>query len=272
MVAIGSYVLAEDNLYVGKIVDSDGYVNVRKEASTKSQIVSVINEGEEFIYEYDEKSNWYRVYNKEDNNWIGYIYKSKVKSIREYTTEEISGNTESSSNTKSSPSTMEIILFLLIVAIVITIYVVAYKNVKAEKMFVITGTADIIIMICVFILFIIAMFRGSDAIIFICLGALFMVISYILTITANIKMKCSIPLHICALLAKTLLYAVAILGIFAFMGRRTTNKYGVEHDNKLAYGCLFAAGFLILGLLPKGSLKEKMKNKVSDTKDTYKSL
>ncbi len=67
-----------------KIVDKDGYVNVRENADAKSKIVGKVNSDEiVYAYEPDEKNkNWLNVYY--NDKIIGYIHSSRVQLIESY--------------------------------------------------------------------------------------------------------------------------------------------------------------------------------------------
>ncbi|MFZ4929690.1 hypothetical protein [Chryseobacterium sp. Mn2064] len=67
-----------------KIVDKDGYVNVRENADIKSKIVGKINSGEiVYVYEPDSShKNWLNAYYNDQIS--GSIYSSKVKLIESY--------------------------------------------------------------------------------------------------------------------------------------------------------------------------------------------
>lgn len=94
-----------------KIIDKDGYVNVRKQATIASEIVSKIG-ADEIVYAFsDEKfGDWVIVdyTNRQNENITGYVHNSRIKLIESY--EQISNVSfnESISNFKSKDVTVEI--------------------------------------------------------------------------------------------------------------------------------------------------------------------
>lgn len=70
-----------------KIIDKDGYVNVRKQATVTSEIVSKINTGE-IVYAFpDEKlRDWVIVdyTDRQNENITGYVHHSRIKLIESY--------------------------------------------------------------------------------------------------------------------------------------------------------------------------------------------
>lgn len=72
--------------YVGIIEDKDGYVNVRKETSAKSEIVGTISTGDDIVYAEDTNSNWYRVcgFHEGVTYYLGYVHKSRVRRVGIY--------------------------------------------------------------------------------------------------------------------------------------------------------------------------------------------
>ncbi len=74
-----------------KIVDKDGYVNVRKSASSNSAVVTTISSGTKVYYIDSESpgpngyisgnrgSNWYRVSMSSGGNVVGYVHSSRLK-------------------------------------------------------------------------------------------------------------------------------------------------------------------------------------------------
>ncbi|TDQ76338.1 hypothetical protein [Sphingobacterium yanglingense] len=70
-----------------KIIDKDGYVNVRKEASIKSEVVSKIN-AEEIVYAFpdEEFPNWVSVdyINRHNESIYGHVHHSRIKLIESY--------------------------------------------------------------------------------------------------------------------------------------------------------------------------------------------
>ena len=65
---------------LGYINDSDGYTNLRAEPSSKSDIIGIITTGQEFKYQPDKSSDWWKVNFKFRS---GYIHKSRVQSFNE---------------------------------------------------------------------------------------------------------------------------------------------------------------------------------------------
>lgn len=67
------------------ISDKDGYTNIRKERSAKSEVVSVLHNGEQFFYVQNNYSDWLEVYkhNSHAEKPIGFIHKSRVVEIEE---------------------------------------------------------------------------------------------------------------------------------------------------------------------------------------------
>ena len=63
---------------VGFINDADGYTNLRAAASSQSEIISVIRQGEEFTYYPKNNANWYQVDFKGKS---GFMHKSRIKSL-----------------------------------------------------------------------------------------------------------------------------------------------------------------------------------------------
>uniref|UniRef100_UPI0039A6D05A SH3 domain-containing protein n=1 Tax=Ornithobacterium rhinotracheale TaxID=28251 RepID=UPI0039A6D05A len=62
--------------YHAKINDPDGYINLRKEKSTQSEVIQIINSGES-IEVLDNSDEWFEVKTKDGN--IGFVHKSRVK-------------------------------------------------------------------------------------------------------------------------------------------------------------------------------------------------
>ncbi|SFN07478.1 hypothetical protein SAMN05421594_0825 [Chryseobacterium oleae] len=70
-----------------KIVDKDGYVNLRKEADGKSDIVGKINSDEIlYLFSPEDNKNWLNAdyTDKNGKNLSGYIHSSRVKYIESY--------------------------------------------------------------------------------------------------------------------------------------------------------------------------------------------
>ncbi|QAR30780.1 SH3 domain-containing protein [Ornithobacterium rhinotracheale] len=59
-----------------RINDPDGYTNLRKEKSTQSEVIQIINSGES-IEVLDNSDEWFEVKTKDGN--IGFVHKSRVK-------------------------------------------------------------------------------------------------------------------------------------------------------------------------------------------------
>lgn len=64
-----------------KIVDKDGYVNIRQGANSNSPIVGTLNSGTKVYYEYNESSSWYRISLSSNGISKGYIHKSRLSDI-----------------------------------------------------------------------------------------------------------------------------------------------------------------------------------------------
>lgn len=60
------------------IVDPDGYVNVRSDANSKSDIVTKLNSGTTVYYEYNNNSKWYRISLEKAGTPLGYIHSSRL--------------------------------------------------------------------------------------------------------------------------------------------------------------------------------------------------
>lgn len=70
-----------------KVVDQDGYVNVRENADAKSKIIGKINSDEVvYVFEHDEKTQWYTIDYKNNNGGTlnGYVHNSRLKFIESY--------------------------------------------------------------------------------------------------------------------------------------------------------------------------------------------
>ncbi|AKK71451.1 hypothetical protein HX13_05195 [Chryseobacterium sp. P1-3] len=71
-----------------KVVDKDGYVNVRKNADAKSNIIGKINSEEIlYIFSEDPDESWLNIdySHKKEKPLTGYIHRSRVKFIESYT-------------------------------------------------------------------------------------------------------------------------------------------------------------------------------------------
>lgn len=87
---------------VSYIVDPDGYVNVRADASSKSEIVTQLNSGTTVYYEYNSDSKWYRISLEKSGTPLGYIHSSRLAPVE---------STDSSAPTISSdPSAINLVL------------------------------------------------------------------------------------------------------------------------------------------------------------------
>jgi len=65
---------------IGVIKDKDGFVNIRLEKSSKSQIIGKILENEYFNFFEDNKSNWWAIESK--MGLIGYVHKSRISLVK----------------------------------------------------------------------------------------------------------------------------------------------------------------------------------------------
>lgn len=65
---------------IGVINDKDGFVNIRVNKSSKSQILGKIHEKEKFTFFEDTTSNWWIIESK--NELIGYIHKSRISFVK----------------------------------------------------------------------------------------------------------------------------------------------------------------------------------------------
>ncbi len=63
-----------------KIVDKDGYVNVRQSSNASSAIITTLPSGTKVYYEWSE-NGWYRIANTSAGKPIGYIHSSRLKNI-----------------------------------------------------------------------------------------------------------------------------------------------------------------------------------------------
>ncbi|WP_121966913.1 SH3 domain-containing protein [Myroides sp. N17-2] len=72
---------------LAKVVDKDGYVNVRKEGNANSEIRSKLDAGEiVFLFEVDEKApNWSIIEMSKRNDVSGYVHNSRLKMLDTYT-------------------------------------------------------------------------------------------------------------------------------------------------------------------------------------------
>ena len=69
----------------GYINDTDGYTNIRENSNIESKIIGKILEGKIFTFFIDKDSNWWKV--KTKNKLVGYVHKSRIKSVQELTVE-----------------------------------------------------------------------------------------------------------------------------------------------------------------------------------------
>lgn len=67
----------EENTFFGKILDADGYTNLRKDKNSTSDIIEKVKSGEK-IEVLDDSGNWWYIQTKSGNK--GYVYKTKIKS------------------------------------------------------------------------------------------------------------------------------------------------------------------------------------------------
>lgn len=65
-------------MYIGEIVDSDGYANVREKPSIDAKIVRTLPDSRSVHYYKVPGSDWYKVYSIDDE-YYGYVHKSRVK-------------------------------------------------------------------------------------------------------------------------------------------------------------------------------------------------
>ena len=63
------------------INDPDGYVNVRKEPNKNSEIVAKISTNEIFFFTLMPETDWYPVYFQKSTLSVGYIHKSRIKTV-----------------------------------------------------------------------------------------------------------------------------------------------------------------------------------------------
>lgn len=67
--------------YYGKVVDPDGYTNIRRAASTSSPIVGRYNAGD-YLYYTPQKNGWSKVYSgARSNTYMGYMHTSRIKRV-----------------------------------------------------------------------------------------------------------------------------------------------------------------------------------------------
>lgn len=64
-----------------KIVDKDGYVNVRQGANFNSKVVGTLDSGTKVYYEYSESSSWYKISLSSAGKPMGYIHSSRLSQI-----------------------------------------------------------------------------------------------------------------------------------------------------------------------------------------------
>ena len=86
-------IFAQIESNIGIINDADGYTNIRKEASTKSQIIGRILKNEYFFYE-EYNSRWCKI-TKQDNT-KGFIHKSRILKVNSEKLLSIRVNNDSS--------------------------------------------------------------------------------------------------------------------------------------------------------------------------------
>ncbi len=66
---------------LGVIDDVDGFVHIRVDTSSKSEIIGKIYEDEYFVYFEDTQSNWWPVIS--NNNILGYVHKSRITYLKD---------------------------------------------------------------------------------------------------------------------------------------------------------------------------------------------
>ncbi len=67
---------------VGTIQDKDGFVNVRKEASSTSEITGKLTTQEYFFYIPNSTKDWLEVSRKDDQKAIiGFVHKSRIRTF-----------------------------------------------------------------------------------------------------------------------------------------------------------------------------------------------
>ncbi len=72
--------IAQSQSKIGIINDKDGYVNVRLDKTSKSQILGKIYKDEYFTYFENTNSNWWLIEHK--NGEVGYVHKSRITNIQ----------------------------------------------------------------------------------------------------------------------------------------------------------------------------------------------
>ncbi len=77
---VSHYLFANEKL--GKIIDADGYTNVRDKPSTKSNILFKIETNEYFYYENSDSKDWCKVTNM--NGESGFMHKSRIIDVTEF--------------------------------------------------------------------------------------------------------------------------------------------------------------------------------------------
>ncbi|MFI5137554.1 MAG: SH3 domain-containing protein, partial [Sphingobacteriales bacterium] len=63
---------------IGKIVDKDGFTNIRTQADIKSAIVDKIPSGEEIWYTPNDDYSWWRIESKTNPNLKGFVYFNRI--------------------------------------------------------------------------------------------------------------------------------------------------------------------------------------------------
>ncbi|MBQ1874218.1 MAG: protein kinase, partial [Paludibacteraceae bacterium] len=62
----------------GRIHDKDGWCNVRAGQSNNAEIIGILYEGEEILFERT-NSNWYEIYDPDSEEFIGYVHKTRIR-------------------------------------------------------------------------------------------------------------------------------------------------------------------------------------------------
>lgn len=172
--------------------------------------------------------------------------------------------------TEEDNSFLYFVITVGVIGILAAIYIAAYKGIQAGEMLVITGKFDIVLMIMSFITTGIGAFYSmsedpvtTNIVLFYVAGAVCGLASLLFTFINNTKLGCHLGQHFIAIMAKLIVISLAIMAIFAFFTRKFKNKdTGLVEKNKLMYFIMFAAGFLILGMLPKDSIRNTIKGAV----------
>jgi hypothetical protein len=87
IISICSALYAQDGIEA-HIDDADGYTNIREQPNVESKIVGRIFESELFVCFPDSESNWWRSIKDSAHSRVeGYVYKSRIKDMRDVTDE-----------------------------------------------------------------------------------------------------------------------------------------------------------------------------------------